>query len=52
MKKYNGFGMGIGKKYDFTKDLTCSPPSSIYLLKTDFDENRKSRKGFSLGPNR
>jgi hypothetical protein len=30
----DGAGIGIGKKSDFTRDLTCSPPPSKYQLKT------------------
>jgi hypothetical protein len=40
--------MGYGKKSDFTKDLTSSPPASKYDIKTIFDKNKTSRKGFSL----
>jgi hypothetical protein len=29
-----GAGIGKGKKSDFTRDLTCSPPPSKYQLKT------------------
>lgn len=52
LDKGKGAGIGIGKKSDFTKDLTCSPPSSKYLLKTEIDVNKYSNKGFSLGTNR
>lgn len=44
--------MGYGKKSDFTKDLTSSPGSSKYDLKTIFDHNRKSNKGFSISLSR
>lgn len=44
--------MGYGKKSDFTKDLTSSPGSSKYNLKTIFDHNRKSNKGFSISLSR
>lgn len=40
--------MGYGKKSDFTKDLTSSPGSSKYNMKTIFDQNTKSKKGFSM----
>lgn len=40
--------MGYGKKSDFTKDLTVSPGSSKYDIKTIFDNNVKSKKGFSI----
>ena len=45
-------GIGYGKKSDFTKDLTSSPGSSKYHLKTIFDKNRSSKKGFSMYVNR
>jgi hypothetical protein len=44
----SGTSLGKGKKSDFTKDLTCSPGSTKYLLKTIFDKNVSSKKGFSL----
>lgn len=47
-----GAAMGYGKKSDFTKDLTSSPGSSKYDLKTIFDHNRKSNKGFSISLSR
>jgi hypothetical protein len=47
MKK-KGAAIGYGTKSDFTKDLTCSPGSSKYLLDTLFDKNTKSKKGFSM----
>jgi hypothetical protein len=40
--------MGYGKKSDFTNDLTSSPGVSKYNLKTIFDLNQTSRKGFSM----
>jgi hypothetical protein len=43
-----GAAMGYGQKSDFTKDLTASPPASKYDIKTIFDKNKTSRKGFSL----
>lgn len=43
-----GAGIGYGKKSDFTKDLTFSPGSSKYDIKTIFDRNKSSSKGFSL----
>ena len=30
----DGAGIGIGKKSDFTRDLTCSPAPIKYQLKT------------------
>lgn len=47
MKK-KGTAIGYGKKSDFTKDLTCSPGATKYQLDTLFDQNRRSRKGFSM----
>lgn len=44
--------MGYGAKSDFTKDLTSSPGSSKYNLKTIFDDNRRSKKGFSISLSR
>lgn len=44
----SGTNMGYGKKSDFTKDLTSSPGSSKYFIKTIFDKNKTSQKGFSL----
>lgn len=35
--RLKGPAIGFGKKSDFTKDLTCSPGSSKYGLKTIFD---------------
>ena len=43
-----GAGIGYGRKSDFTKDLTVSPASSKYHLKTIFDANITRRKGFSI----
>ena len=43
-----GAAFGYGKKSDFTKDLTTSPPASKYHIQTIFDKNKTSRKGFSL----
>jgi len=48
MFRKTGAGIGYGKKSDFTKDLTCSPGSSRYLINTIFDRNTKSKKGFSM----
>lgn len=44
----SGVGIGYGKKSDFTKDLTVSPGATKYQIKTIFDNNRSSRKGFSM----
>ena len=44
--------MGYGKKSDFTNDLTSSPGVSKYNLKTIFDLNQTSRKGFTMYENR
>lgn len=44
----SGAGIGYGRKSDFTKDLTASPGSSKYQIKTIFDLNKTSRKGFTL----
>lgn len=43
-----GAGIGYGNKSDFTKDLTSSPSASKYMLKTIFDKNITSKKGFSM----
>lgn len=48
MFRKTGAGMGYGKKSDFTKDLSVSPGSSKYEIKTIFDKNAKSKKGFSI----
>ena len=40
--------MGYGKKSDFTKDLSVSPGSPKYEIKTIFDKNAKSKNGFSI----
>lgn len=33
-----GVGIGMGKKSDFTLDLTCSPGVSRYNIKSEMDE--------------
>lgn len=48
----SGAGIGIGKKSDFTKDLTCSPPPSKYDLKTNFEMNKDLKKGCSIRSSR
>lgn len=44
----SGAGIGYGKKSDFTKDLTASPGATRYDIKTVFERNKASSKGFSL----
>ena len=44
----SGAGIGYGKKSDFTKDLTASPGATRYDIKTLFEKNKASSKGFSL----
>ena len=44
----SGAGIGYGKKSDFTKDLTASPGATRYDIKTVFEKNKASSKGFSL----
>jgi hypothetical protein len=41
---------GYGDKVDFTKTLTCSPPSTKYVPKSVFEENKD--KGNKFGVNR
>ena len=43
-----GAGIGYGKKTDFTKDMTVSPGSTKYYIKTLFDQNRLTKRGFSI----
>lgn len=47
MKK-KSIGIGYGKKFDFTRDLSCSPGANKYQLDTVFDKNKKSKKGFTI----
>lgn len=39
---------GYGQKTDFSKPITCSPPSTRYLSKSSFDEYSKKGKTFGL----
>lgn len=39
---------GFGQKADFTKPITCSPPSTKYNIKSDFDAQREKGKSFGL----
>jgi hypothetical protein len=48
LTKKKNVGIGYGKKSDFTRDLTCSPGATKYQLDTQFDKNRKSKKGFTM----
>ncbi len=41
---------GLGDKYDFTRDASCSPPPNTYTLEDDFQKNIK--KGFGFGKGR
>lgn len=40
----------LSKRPDFTKDLTCSPPSTKYLHRSVFEKN--TNKGKSFGSSR
>jgi hypothetical protein len=44
-----GIGIGRGFKSDFTKDLTCSPGSARYTIKSEIDEKLNKKKGFFMG---
>ena len=35
--------MGFGKKSDFTRPKAESPPPSLYLMKSGFEEKKKGR---------
>ena len=47
-RKNSGAGIGYGKKSDFTLDLTVSPGSTRYNMKTNFEENESKKRGYSL----
>jgi hypothetical protein len=47
---FRATSFGFGKKYDFTKDASCSPPSNSYTLEDYFRKNVK--KGFGFGKGR
>lgn len=47
-----GAGIGLGKKSDFTLDITCSPGSSRYNIKSEMDEKGQLHKGWSMGVSR
>ena len=51
-RKNSGTAMGFGKKSDFTKTLTVSPRSTQYEIKSLFDNNKNTRKGYSLRKSR
>lgn len=41
-----GASFGSGKKSDFTKTFTCSPPSTLYMYKSVFEEGKTRGKSF------
>ncbi len=47
-----GTAIGYGTKSDFTKDLTASPGSSKYKLKTIFDKSKSAKKGYTMNLSR
>ena len=50
--KRSGASIGIGNKSDFTKDLTCSPGSNRYDIKSKLDQALSADKGYSVGKGR
>lgn len=47
-----GTAIGYGTKSDFTKDLTASPGSSKYKLKTIFDKSKSTKRGYTMNLSR
>lgn len=48
----SGAAIGYGNKYDFTKNSIVSPGSTMYNLRSDFDENKQKSRGKSMGLSR
>lgn len=47
-----GASFGSGKKSDFTKPLTCSPPSTLYMYKSVFEDGKNRGKSFGASRDR
>ncbi len=45
-------GIGFSPKSDFTKDLTSSPGSSRYVIRSQLDEQVQKKKGFTVALSR
>ena len=41
--------IGYGQKYDYTKDLTASPKSTLYMSKSVFEDGKEKNRGKSFG---
>ena len=44
--------MGYGKKYDFTKVNEMRPEGGTYTINSEFDNNKKLKRGYVVGNSR